>query len=87
MNFNPSNKNTILKKPTASSPVIKNDDIKDNSELLKQNNLLLLKYENDVEQIKEVQNLLYKITGLMQTFSEKILDQDIVTDQSLKKKI
>lgn len=51
-------------------------------ELHKQNVVLLNQFENDVEKVKAAQQRLYEISQLVTTFSEKIIEQDLKTDQS-----
>lgn len=57
-------------------------DQQGDEELHKQNVVLLNQFENDVEKVKAAQQRLYEISQLVTTFSEKIIEQDIKTDQS-----
>ena len=82
--MNPTNKiSTPLIKKKISQNKLNFEEIKNKDELMKQNDLLLRKFENDVEQIKEAQKKIFEISNLIQTFSEKIVDQDITTEQSI----
>lgn len=81
--MNPTNKiSTPLIKKKIPPNKLNFEEIKNKDELMKQNDLLLRKFENDVEQIKEAQKKIFEISNLIQTFSEKIVDQDITTEQS-----
>lgn len=79
INLNPSKNNLSIQKHRISSV---KDNLPENEELHKQNEVLLCHFENDVEKVKDAQKRLYEISQLISTFSNKILEQDLTTDNS-----
>ena len=51
-------------------------------ELITENHFLLDKFDNDIEEVQQAQNKMIELSGLINTFSQKVLEQDMTTDQS-----
>ena len=74
------NKNLPCKLPKQKS-TIKEEQV-ENEKFHKQNEILLIQFENDVEKVKDAQKRLYEISQLITTFSNKVVEQDLTTDMS-----
>jgi len=54
----------------------------DKRELRREGMLLLQKYENDIQDVQDTQKEMIKLSELMNQFSTKVYEQDMMTSQS-----
>lgn len=70
---------TLLGSETDSSLRLSNAE---EEQLRKETMTLMHKYENEFASVQETQDQLMELSKLMNTFSEKVYDQDMTTEQS-----
>jgi len=79
--------NDINKKktvPNKAIPSINAETQPQNIELIKESHQLIEKFDNDVEEVQQAQAKMIELSSLINTFSQKVIEQDTTTEQILE---